>query len=68
MKKIKQYQLKGFDNAIIPNLYEKLTRISSLEENDLYTISNFVEPREGKEPTPRPDTLIDNYIDDTRYG
>lgn len=66
VKKIKQYQLKGFDNAIIPNLYEKLTRISSLEENDLYTISNFVEPREGKEPTPRPDTLIDNYIDDTR--
>jgi hypothetical protein len=44
-----------------------LQHLPSIDEGDLYTISLYVEPREGKEAPPRPDHLLDPFIERTKY-
>lgn len=65
LKKIKQYQLKGYEIKTIPALQLKLSNLFSIEEEKLYDISYYLEPREGKEAGPRPDSLIDSYLEKT---
>lgn len=60
IKRIKQYQLKGYnfvENKDLQNLL--LNQTVYLDEETLYDISYYLEPREGKEAGPRPAALGD---------
>eukprot|EP01125_Pyxidicula_operculata_P016700 TRINITY_DN577_c0_g1_i3.p1 TRINITY_DN577_c0_g1~~TRINITY_DN577_c0_g1_i3.p1 ORF type:complete len:1211 (-),score=280.78 TRINITY_DN577_c0_g1_i3:2634-6266(-) len=57
IKKIQQYQLKSYFFAEIMSIQVKLQGAKVLEENELYELSNWLEPRPGKEPGERPYAL-----------
>jgi len=62
IKKIQQYQQKGPALQKVQSILDKLNLLSVLNsEDDMYSISNYFEPREGKEPGPRPPAL-DSYL------
>lgn len=54
IKRIKQYQLKGYPFQENTHLQALLMNLNYLEEKTLYDISYHLEPREGKEPGERP--------------
>jgi len=60
IKKIQQYQPIGYALERLESIQVKLKRQVILElEADMYAISSFHEPREGKEPGPKPQALTD---------
>eukprot|EP01127_Copromyxa_protea_P017283 TRINITY_DN5244_c0_g1_i2.p1 TRINITY_DN5244_c0_g1~~TRINITY_DN5244_c0_g1_i2.p1 ORF type:complete len:866 (+),score=149.55 TRINITY_DN5244_c0_g1_i2:1091-3688(+) len=60
IKKIKQYQLTGYNLTVHPPLEKLLREAQPLDEESMYTLSHYLEPRKGKEPGERP-SLLDNY-------
>lgn len=66
------YVLFLFFRIFFPSFYSLkkdnlLNLRPSLSEDDLYSVSSYIEPREGKEAGPRPDALIDTYLEQTKY-
>lgn len=60
IKKIQQYQQKGYCLTKVDAIQFKLKRqICISDESAMYEISNYHEPREGKEPGPKPRALED---------
>lgn len=64
IKKIRQYQLTGYSLRVVDDLYQQLLTTLNpykMTETMQYELSYFLEPREGKDPGPKP-VHLDNYL------
>ena len=57
LKDIKTYQIEDYNFVEIPSMQAKLKGETILSEDELYTLSEYLEPRPGKERGPRPALL-----------
>lgn len=60
IRRVQQYQLTGYDLTEHLPLQKMLLEVTSLDDDTLYEISHYLEPKEGKEPGDRP-TALDKY-------
>eukprot|EP01127_Copromyxa_protea_P004261 TRINITY_DN14141_c0_g1_i1.p1 TRINITY_DN14141_c0_g1~~TRINITY_DN14141_c0_g1_i1.p1 ORF type:complete len:872 (+),score=176.95 TRINITY_DN14141_c0_g1_i1:29-2617(+) len=57
ISELRLYQITAYHFTEIPSILAKLDQTIHIEEKALYELSYFLEPREGKEPGPRPELL-----------